>query len=133
MDITITFPGGKRVDANYHDFHIKTDQSVSQGGEGSAPSPFMLFLASIGTCAGIYVVDFCNSRNIPPDSIKITEHVERNSETRRLEKVSIDIHVPEDFPKKYHNALIRAANLCAVKKAISDPPEFDVIVSTTEE
>ena len=132
MDITITFPEGKKVDAHYHDFHIKTDQSVIQGGEGSAPPPFMLFLASIGTCAGIYVVDFCHSRNIPLDGVKITEHIERNSETRRLEKMYIDIQVPKDFPKKYHNALIRAVNLCAVKKVIYDPPHFDVVVSTSE-
>ena len=124
MDMTITFPGGKKVDAHYRDFHIKTDQSAKQGGEESAPTPFMLFLASIGTCAGVYIADFCHSRNIPLDDIRITEHAEHNEDTRKLEKITIDIQVPRDFPEKYHKALIRASDLCAVKKTIMDPPEI---------
>ena len=124
MDITITIPGGKRVDAHYRDFHIRTDQSVMSGGEGSAPAPFMLFLASIGTCAGIYIVDFCQSRGIPLDGVKLIQRHERNKETRRFEKISVEIQVPKDFPEKYHKALIRAADLCGVKKTIMNPPEI---------
>jgi len=124
MAMTITLPGGKKVDAYFRNFHIKTDQSVLSGGEASAPEPFMLFLASIGTCAGIYIVDFCQSRGIPFEDIKLIQRHERNKETRRFEKITIDIQVPKDFPEKYHKALIRAADLCAVKKTIMDPPEI---------
>jgi ribosomal protein S12 methylthiotransferase accessory factor len=132
MAMTITFPGGKKVDAHFRDFHIKTDQSVLSGGEASAAEPYMLFLASIGTCAGIYIVDFCQSRGIPFENIKLIQQHERNRETRRLEKITIEIHVPKDFPEKYHKALIRAADLCAVKKTIMDPPEIVPSVSVSD-
>jgi len=56
-NMIISFGGGKKVNADYRGFTIQTDQSVNGGGEESAPEPFALFLASIGTCAGIYV--FC--------------------------------------------------------------------------
>ena len=62
MEIIIDFPGGAKVDAHFSGFTVKTDQSPKGGGEGSAPSPFSLFLASIGTCAGIYVLGFCRQR-----------------------------------------------------------------------
>jgi ribosomal protein S12 methylthiotransferase accessory factor len=40
--------------------------------------------------------------------------------------VSLDIEVPPDFPERYHDALVRAADQCAVKKHLEHPPQFDV-------
>ena len=67
MEMEITFPGGARVDANFGGMTVKTDQPVQGGGQGSAPTPFATFLASIGTCAGIYVLGFCQQRGIPTE------------------------------------------------------------------
>jgi len=115
----ILFPGGKRVDALFDGFTVQTDQPVSSGGEDSAPAPFDLFLASIGTCAGIYVLSFCRQRDIPTGDIRLVQTNGRNPETGILE-IGIDIVVPSGFPEKYRNALIRSAELCAVKKHITD-------------
>jgi len=126
VDMTITFPGGARVDAQVGPFTIKTDQPSPGGGEGSAPAPFSLFLASIGTCAGIYVLGFCTQRGLPTDGIKIVQRIEPDPVTRMIAKVHLDIKVPASFPEKYHEALIRAANQCAVKKHLEHPPSFEV-------
>lgn len=125
-ELTITFPGGKRVDAEFSGRLIATDQSPAAGGEGSAPEPFALFLASIGTCAGIYVLGFCQARNLPTEGVRLTQRVEFNPATRALSRVHLDIQVPASFPEKYRDALIRAADGCAVKKAIQAQPEFVV-------
>ena len=66
-EFVIDFPGGARVDAHFGPYTVKTDQPPSGGGQGSAPAPFSLFLASIGTCAGIYVLGFCRQRGLPTD------------------------------------------------------------------
>ena len=124
--MTVTFPGGKRVNASYNGFEVATDQSEKYGGEAAAPEPFDLFLASIATCAGIYVLGFCQKRNIPHDGIKLVQSWERDEETRRMTLIHIAIEVPPDFPEKYHSALVRSANQCAVKKTMENPPEFVV-------
>ena len=124
--MTVSFPGGKRVHAAYDGFEIATDQSRDGGGEASAPEPYDLFLASLATCAGIYVLGFCHKRGIPHEGIRVVQSWERDEKTRRLERVRIAIEVPPDFPEKYHAALVRSANQCAVKKAIEDPPAFEV-------
>lgn len=124
-EIQISFAGGKKVNANFRGVEIRTDQSVKEGGEGSAPEPFALFLASIGTCAGVYVLAFCEARGLPTSGIRIIERLEPD-EKGRIGKIAIDIIVPPDFPEKYHRPLARAADLCAVKKAIMNPPEFEV-------
>jgi len=124
MAMTITFPGGKRVDAELDGFTVRTDQKVANGGDGSAPEPFSIFLASIGTCAGIYVLGFCQARRIPTEGIRLIESAEFDPETHRLKQVRIDIQVTPEFPAKYLTAVTHLANNCAVKRAIFDPPEF---------
>ena len=128
MEFTVKLGGNKRVDAYLGKFVIKTDQSKRTGGDESAPEPYSLFLASIGTCVGIYVVYFCETRKIPTEGIEITQKHDytQQGKTRKLTKISLEIRVPTSFPEKYHDALARAASSCAVKRTILDPPEFAV-------
>jgi len=126
MDMEIVFPGGKRVDANYKGFNIKTDQSTFAGGENSAPAPFDYFLVSIGTCAGIYVLSFCQQRNISTEGIKIIQRLIRNEQLKKIETISLEIQLPPEFPEQYKAAVIRSAELCAVKKYMQNPPEFEI-------
>lgn len=128
-EMIISFGGGKKVNAEYRGFTIKTDQSEYGGGEGSAPEPFSLFLASIGTCAGIYVYSFCQQREIPTDDIRIVQRHERRESGRGIGKITLTIELPASFPDKYRDAVVNAANLCAVKKHIQDPPSFEVVTS----
>ena len=122
----VSFPGGKRVNASYEGFEIATDQAIDSGGEGAAPEPYDYFLASLATCAGTYVLGFCQKRDIPYDGISLSQSWEREEKTKRLTNVRIVIEVPADFPEKYHRALVRAASQCSVKKTLENPPEFFV-------
>lgn len=128
MPIKISFPGGVKVAAQVDDFEIVTDQPEANGGEGSAPTPYDFFLASIGTCAGFYVLSFCRERDLPTDGLGLSLDIERDPETRKLLKVMLDIKLPEEFPAKYHKAVIKAAELCSVKKALASNPEFAMTV-----
>ena len=129
MDMKIYFPGGKKVYADFKGFTHKTDQPVYAGGEGSHAAPFELFLASIGTCAGIFVLGFCQQRGIDTTGIELLQRHEVDPNTRMVKKVEVEIKLPPTFPEKYKNAVIQSANLCAVKKHMEIPPEFNVYTS----
>ena len=129
MEMKITFPGGAKVNAEINNRIIPTDQLVAGGGEGTAPSPYDYFLASLGTCAGIYVLSFCQQRQISTEGLELTQRMEfatTEDGKNKLAKVSIEIDLPPGFPEKYRNAIVKAAELCAVKKVIMDPPEFEI-------
>jgi ribosomal protein S12 methylthiotransferase accessory factor len=117
----IRLAGGKRVNAVYDGFEIRTDQSVDNGGEASAPEPFDLFLASLGTCAAVYIASFCDQREIPTKEIRLRQSWSRG-EKRKLTDIRLEILVPPEFPEKYHGALLRAAGQCSVKRVLDDPP-----------
>lgn len=126
MEMIIDFPGGARVDAHFGPYTVKTDQPPMGGGEGSAPTPFAVFLASIGTCAGIYVLGFCRQRGLPTDGIRIIQRMHTNPFNGMVEKIDLEIQVPPTFPEKYRPSLVRAAELCAVKKHFENPPQFEI-------
>lgn len=124
--VNVTFPGGKRVDAEYGGFTFRTDQPPEAGGEGSAPPPFDLFLASIATCAGIYVKGYCDARGLATEGLALAMHVEREPGKARVARIAIEIGLPLGFPEKHREGVVRAADLCAVKKHMLDPPAFEI-------
>lgn len=127
QSVEISFPGGLRVDAVYNGMEIRTDQSKEVGGDASAPEPFALFLASIGTCAGVYALKFCQAREIPTEGMKIkqTNYFETEPQ-KKLVRVELALELPEGFPAKYEKAVTRAMDLCTVKKTIFSPPEIEI-------
>jgi putative redox protein len=126
MEMTIDFPGGARVDAHFGDFTIPTDQPPAGGGTGSAPTPFATFLSTIGTCAGIYVLGFCQQRGIPTEGVRLVQRMRTDPTTRMVSDVQVTIELPAGFPEKYAGAVVRAAEQCAVKKHFEHPPVIRV-------
>ncbi len=126
MEMKITFPGGKKVAAEYNGFVHQTDQPMDNGGENSAPQPFDLFLVSLGTCAGIYVLSFCQKRGIDTQAIELRQSMESDAASHMISKINIEIILPASFPEKYRAAVIQAAQLCTVKKHLENPPKFNL-------
>lgn len=133
MEMLIDFPGGARVDAHFNNLTVPTDQPPMGGGEGSAPTPFDTFLASIGTCAGIYVLGFCRQRGLSTDGVRLVQRINRNPFSHMVDQIDLEIQVPESFPEKYLSSLVRSAELCAVKKHLENPPKFKVYTQAMKE
>jgi len=119
--VVVRFPGGKRVCATVGEFMIRTDQPRAKGGEGLAPDPYTLFLASLATCSGAYVLAFCQARKIATDAVRLTQEASYDEEGK-LASVRIRIMLPKDFPAKYESAIAAAAAGCKVKKVLASPP-----------
>lgn len=130
--IDVSFPGGKRVDATIGDMTIHTDQTFENGGTGTAPEPFQLFLASIATCAGIYALEFCQAREIPSEGMTLSMSYEFDEKKQLVERLHIDLKAPPGFPERYKKAVVRVMDLCSVKKHIMNPPEFLLTASGAE-
>ncbi len=129
MDVEATLAGGNMVDAYVRGFTVRTDQAKEKGGDRTAPSPFELFFVSIATCAAYYVLDFCRERHIPEEGAKVMLRTEIDEEKKMISKISIEIQLPPEFPAKYKKAVIRAVDLCSVKKHIENAPMFETYTS----
>lgn len=127
MEMKIVFPEKKKVCAEFDGFTVVTDQPVEDGGDGSAPAPFDLFLASLGTCAGFFISAFCQKRSISMEGIRVRQEAEWDNLKHLVSKITLEIELPAAFPEKYRDSLVNAVNLCTVKRHLQQPPQFDVI------
>ena len=132
-DIRVTFPGGKRVAAQVGDHMVLTDQPVADGGDASAPGPFDLFLASLATCAGFYVLAFCQARGLATEGLALQQHVELDPSTHLPRHIRLEVRLPPSFPEKYRSSIVRAAEGCKVKKTLAASPTVDVVLAATEQ
>lgn len=128
MQMVTSFPGGARVDTAFGPWVVRTDQPPQAGGEGSVPTPFATFLASIGACAGAYVLAFCRKRDLATDGIQILQTMHGDRATGMVTTVDLAIHLPPGFPEKYREPLVRAAEQCTIKKHLDSPPL--IVIST---
>lgn len=128
MDIDVSFPGGKRVDARVGEFVLATDQPVALGGEGLAPAPYDLFLASLATCAGIYALAFCQARALSTTGLRLVQRSDSDAHGLPT-NIVLELTLPEDFPEKYRAAIVRAVDSCKVKRTLAAPPTFAVLLA----
>ena len=129
ITIDVNFPGGKKVDAHLKGFTVHTDQPVASRGGGTAPSPFEMFFASLATCAGYYALEFCQSREIKTDGLMIKLTAEKNEAKKLLDKIKIFLTLPEGFPEKYRHAIVRAVDLCTVKRHVQADLNFSIEIT----
>jgi putative redox protein len=127
MEIEVFFEEGKKVNARVGNHIVKTDQTKFGGGDNSAPSPFDYFLSSLATCAGIFVKVFCERRGIDSSEVKLVQKHSVDQATHKITDINLEIILPQDFPEKYIEAVISAANQCSVKRLLADPPAINVI------
>lgn len=127
MQMEVTFEGNKKVHSHYKGFTVETDQTVKGGGDGSAPEPYDLFLSALGTCAGVYMIYFCEKRNIPTEGMKMTVEAVKNQKTKLFESIRMQVCLPDGLPDKYRSAVLRAAEMCTVKRSLANPPSIEIV------
>jgi putative redox protein len=126
-ELKVVFGEGLRVDVEYKGFVVKTDQPAREGGGGTAPSPFDLFLVSLASCAGFYALAFCRERKIPVDGLNVAMTTEKGEVSKMIDKITITVDLPSDFPEKYKFALVKAIDHCTVKTHILRAPQFEIV------
>ncbi len=129
--IDISFPQGLQVKAKVGEYEIPTDQPVKDGGQGLYPSPFGLFLSAIATCAGYYALRFCEKHELDTTGLTLKARCDFQEKPFRLEKMTLQLTLPKNFPTKYEKPLLRTVNHCTVKMNILTPPEFETVLVNT--
>jgi len=112
---------GGKANASFKDLVMET-------GAGS-PSPFDLFVASLGTCAALTAAGYCRKKDLCVEGLKINIDVERHPETRLATEIKMDFVIPCGFPQEEVAPLVAAAGECFVKKHLYTPPHFTTTIT----
>ncbi len=126
-ELKVVFGENYKIDVEYKGFTVKTDQPVREGGDGTAPAPFDYFLISLAACAGFYALAFCRERKIATEGLAVTMTAEKGESSRLIEKITVMVQLPLNFPEKYKLAVVKAVDHCTVKANILQAPRFEII------
>ncbi len=127
-ELNVVFGDNYKINVAYKGFTVLTDQPVRDGGDGTAPSPFDYFLASLAACAGYYALAFCKERRLSTEGLGVTMTAERGEASKMIDKVTVHVDLPQGFPEKYRLALTKAVDHCTVKAHILRAPQFEIVV-----
>ena len=72
------------------------------------------------------MLGFCRQRGIPTDGIRLAQRMHTDPTTHMVTDVQVTIELPEGFPDKYADAVVRAAEQCTDKKHFENPPVIRV-------
>lgn len=128
-DITVTFPGNKRVDARVEGFTLRMDQPEKDGGDGAHPTPSHLFFASLAACSGYYALAFCQKRGIDTSKLSLSVRMDEDEKTHMVTAMDMRLTLPGEFPEKYRKAVVRAMGQCYVKKHLDQPPAITLSIA----
>ncbi|HJW82526.1 MAG TPA: OsmC family protein [Acidiferrobacterales bacterium] len=131
MQLTITHEEELRFSAHNDDHRLVIDLPEPLGGTGQGMTPPQLFVASLGACLGVYVVDYCETVGVPSQGLKIQMHWEQSDRPKRIGRIRAEIELPEgDVTPARLAAIRRVAEQCLLHNTLKEAPAFDIEIST---
>jgi len=109
---------------------VIVDNPVASGGDDTGPTPPELVATALGTCVGIYAVNFCNRHSISTAGMAIHTDFEKVIEPARISSLAITIVLPGGVPAALHGAFMRTVEKCMVHNTLSHPPTITMLLET---
>ncbi|KKR31818.1 MAG: hypothetical protein UT63_C0059G0001 [Candidatus Gottesmanbacteria bacterium GW2011_GWC2_39_8] len=125
MEMTISYKEGEKFIASCRGHEITIDQPLDNGGKDEGPTPPELFIASLGSCIGVYVLAYCKNAKINTEGMAINVKWEKAKDPDRIGTIKVDIKLPEDVGKR-KAALLKVAEHCLVHNTITHLPIIEI-------
>jgi uncharacterized OsmC-like protein len=131
MELTIHHEEELRFSARSGEHDLTIDLPVPLGGTGRGMTPPQLFIASLGACLGVYVVDYCETIGVPSQGLKVQMRWEQTGRPKRIGRIRAEIMFPHaDVTPARLAAIRRVAEQCLLHNTLRQAPEFDIAITT---
>jgi uncharacterized OsmC-like protein len=111
---------------------ILCDQPAENGGEDSGLTPPELLLASLGSCAAFYAVQYLKTRNLAETGVKVTVTAEKLKQPARVGNFRVHIACPVSLTEEQTEGLMRSVHHCLVHNTLLTPPEIKIELAVAE-
>jgi len=125
MEVTVHHLDNVRFEAVARDHRLVSDQPPAIGGADTGMTPPELLLASLGTCAGYYAVEFLKARSLPSAGLEITVTAEKATQPARLGSFRIEVTMP-GLDQRHEEGLLRAVHKCLIHNTLMQSPAIEI-------
>ena len=132
MEVKITHLDKVRFAIQSRSHSILCDQPVENGGEDSGFTPPELLLASLGSCAAFYAVQFLKTRNLAETGVEVTVTAEKLKQPVRVGNFRVHVACPVSLTEEQTEGLMRSVHHCLVHNTLLTPPEIKIELAIAE-
>lgn len=126
MEMKIAYRSGKKFIATCRGKQLIIDQPLENGGTDEGMTPPEAFIASIGSCMGVYVLNYCRNANINPTDMILSIEWDKAKSPARISKINVEIKIPKSKMKERSEAILKVANHCLVHQTLLQPPKMEI-------
>jgi uncharacterized OsmC-like protein len=127
MEVSATYLGGSKFEAEARGHRVICDQPVDNGGADEGMTPPEFLLASLATCAGYYAMRYLRTRGLPTEGIKIRVTAQKAAQPARLASFAIEVTAPGVY-ERHEAGLFRALKACLIHNTLTGGPKIDIIL-----
>jgi len=128
MEVVVEYLGSAQFEIKARQHSVISDQPVENGGDDEGMTPPELLLASLGSCAAYYAVDYLKRNQLPLGEVNVRVTAEKVKGPFRLENFKIDVEVPEEISSERLQGINEAVHRCLIHNTLLHPPTMDVQV-----
>lgn len=132
MEVKVSHLGQVKFNIESRGHSVLCDQPVDNGGEDSAMTPPELMLASLGSCAAFYAVQYLKTRNLAESGVEVSVTAEKLKQPARLGNFNIKVDCPVALTEEQTEALIRSVHHCLIHNTLLTPPEIKIELTMPE-
>ena len=132
MEVKITHLDKVRFAIHSRSHSIICDQPTENGGEDSAMTPPELLLASLGSCAAFYAVQYLKTRNLAETGVEVTVTAEKLKQPARVDNFRVHVVCPVSLTEEQTEGLMRSVHHCLVHNTLLTPPEIKIELAIAE-
>jgi len=129
METTVRFLDGVKFEVEARGHKVVCDQPRDNQGEDSGMTPPEFLLASLGTCAGYYAVQYLKARSLPTNDLEVRVHAEKATQPARLGSFLIDVKAQVE-DQRHREGLMRAVKSCLIHNTLLHAPAIEIRLET---
>ena len=126
MEIKVTHLDQVKFAIHARNHTIVCDQPTDNGGEDAGMTPPEFLLASLGSCAAFYAVQYLKTRKLGGDGVEVTVTAEKIKPPARLTNFVIRVNAPVALSPEHTEGLHRAIHACLVHNTLLHTPQISI-------
>lgn len=132
MEVKVTHLDQVKFAIHARSHSIICDQPTDNGGTDSGMTPPELMLASLGSCAAFYAVQYLKTRNLGHHNVEVSVTAEKLRQPSRIGNFRINVSCPVTLTEEQTEGLMRSVHHCLVHNTLLTPPEIEINLAVCE-
>src|SRR5271165_1753265 len=130
MEVFVQHLGAVQFEIKARQHTVISDQPTENNGYGEGMTPPELLLASLGSCAAYYAVDYLKRNKLPQEGTSVRVTAEKVKPPFRLDNFKIEVDVQQELDDQHLKGMEEAVHRCLIHATLLHPPKIGVEIKT---